>query len=48
MYRPWNSNEQNNIEFEWVSINSNLATFQLYHDDNKLIVNEAMPRSDLQ
>jgi hypothetical protein len=36
-----------NIVIEWLLFNANSAFFQLYHDENKLIVNEMMMRSTL-
>jgi hypothetical protein len=32
---------------EWLLFNANSANFQLYHGENKLIVNETMMRSGL-
>jgi hypothetical protein len=32
---------------EWLLFNANSAIFQLYYDENKLIVNEMMIRSAL-
>ena len=32
---------------EWLLFNANAATFQLYHDESKLIFNEMMMRSTL-
>jgi hypothetical protein len=32
---------------EWLLFNANLAIFQLYHGENKLIFNEMMMRSPL-
>jgi hypothetical protein len=32
---------------EWLLFNANSAIFQLYHDENKVIVNEIMMRSAL-
>jgi hypothetical protein len=32
---------------EWLLFNANSAIFQLYHGDNKLIINEMMMRSAL-
>jgi hypothetical protein len=32
---------------EWLLFNANSAIFQLYHGENKLIVNEIMVRSAL-
>jgi hypothetical protein len=35
------------ISSEWLLLNANSATFQLYHDENKLIFNEIMMSSAL-
>ena len=35
------------IVSEWLLFNTNTAIFQLYHGENKLIINETMMRSAL-
>jgi hypothetical protein len=40
------SNKSNPLS-EWLLFNANSAIFQLYHDENKLIINEMITRSAL-
>jgi hypothetical protein len=40
-------NISDHLVSEWLLLNANSAIFQLYHGENKLIVNEMMMRSDM-
>jgi hypothetical protein len=44
---PESNNRSNNNVSEWLLFSANSAPFQLYHGENKLIVNEMMMRSAL-